>query len=297
MITKTVDALIAAALREDMPHGDITSESLISKISLSRALLTAKAPGVLAGIDVARRVFRRLDPNTSFNGLVRDGERFQPGEVLAEIEGLSRVLLAGERTALNFVQRMSGIATTTRAYVDAVAGTKAKILDTRKTTPGLREFEKYAVRMGGGENHRRSLSEMVLIKDNHLAIVGDVGLAVTRARKKVGRKVLVEVEVTSFAQAKAAVAAGADWVMLDNMSPAKMKHLVSWVKGRAKLEASGNVDLNSVRKIAALGVDSISVGRLTHSYASVDLSLEFLGKPEHGVKRTRLSSAKRGVKS
>lgn len=296
MITKTVDALISAALREDMPHGDITSESLIPKKSLSRALLLAKAPGVLAGIDVARRVFRRLDPNTSFNVLVRDGERFQPGEVLAEIEGLSIVLLEGERTALNFVQRMSGIATTTRAYVDAVAGTKAKILDTRKTTPGLRELEKYAVRMGGGENHRRNLSEMVLIKDNHLMIVGDVARAVGRARRKAGRKVLVEVEVTSFAQARAAVAAGADWVMLDNMTAAEMKRIVVWVKGRAKIEASGNVDLNSVRKIAALGVDFISVGRLTHSYASVDLSLEFLGELGHDINRIELPGAKRGAK-
>ncbi len=296
MNTKTVGALISAALREDMPHGDITSESLIPKKSLSRALLLAKAPGVLAGIDIARRVFRRLDPNTSFNILVRDGERFQPGEVLAEIEGLSIVLLEGERTALNFVQRMSGIATTTRAYVDAVAGTKAKILDTRKTTPGLRELEKYAVRMGGGENHRRNLSEMVLIKDNHLMIVGDVARAVGRARRKAGRKVLVEVEVTSFAQARAAVAAGADWVMLDNMTAAEMKRIVAWVKGRAKIEASGNVDLNSVRKIAALGVDFISVGRLTHSYVSVDLSLEFLGELGHDINRIELPGAKRGAK-
>lgn len=297
MITKTIDALISAALREDMPRGDITSESLIPKKSLSRALLMAKAPGVLAGIDVARRVFRRLDPNTSFNVLVRDGERFQPGEVLAEIEGLSRILLGGERTALNFIQRMSGIATTTRAYVDAVAGTKAKILDTRKTTPGLRELEKYAVRMGGGVNHRRSLSEMVLIKDNHLAIVGDVGRAVTRVRKKVGRKVLVEVEVTSFAQARAAVAAAADWIMLDNMSPAEMKRIVAWVKGRAKLEASGNVDLDSVRGIAALGVDFVSVGRLTHSSGSIDLSLEFLGELGRDVNRAELPGVKRGVTS
>lgn len=297
MITKTIDALISAALREDMPHGDITSESLIPKKSLSRALLLAKGAGVLAGIDVARRVFRRLDPNTSFNVLVRDGERFQPGEVLAEIEGLSIVLLEAERTALNFVQRMSGIATTTRTYVDAVAGTKAKILDTRKTTPGLRELEKYAVRMGGGENHRRNLSEMVLIKDNHLMIVGDVGRAVARARKKAGRKVLVEAEVTSFAQARAAVAAGADWVMLDNMTPAEMKRIVAWVKGRAKIEASGNVDLNSVRKIATLGVDFISVGRLTHSYASVDLSLEFLGELGHDINRVELPGAKRGTKT
>jgi nicotinate-nucleotide pyrophosphorylase (carboxylating) len=297
IITKTIDALISAALREDMPHGDITSESLISRKSLSRALLVAKAPGVLAGIDVARRVFLRLDPDTSFDILVRDGERFQPGEVLAEIEGLSVVMLEAERTALNFVQRMSGIATTTRAYMDAIAGTKAKILDTRKTTPGLRELEKYAVRMGGGENHRPNLSDMVLIKDNHLMIVGDIGLAVARARKKVGRKILVEVEVTSFAQARTAVAAGADWVMLDNMTQAAMKRVVDWAKGRVKIEASGNVDLNSVRKIAALGVDYISVGRLTHSYASVDLSLEFLGKPGLAAKGSERSGARRGAKS
>jgi nicotinate-nucleotide pyrophosphorylase (carboxylating) len=276
MNTKHIDALIAAALREDMPQGDITSESLIPAASRSRAVLMAKAPGVLAGIDVARRVFLKMDPKTSFKIVLDDGERFLPGAVLAEIEGRTRALLAAERTALNFVQRMSGIATTTRAYVDAVAGTGTRILDTRKTTPGLRDLEKYAVRMGGGTNHRRDLSAMVLIKDNHLVSVGDVGEAVARARRKVGRRLLVEAEVANFRQARAALAAGADWIMLDNMTPEAMRKVAAWVAGRAKIEASGNVSLATVREIASLGVDFISVGRLTHSYASTDLSLEFL---------------------
>ena len=276
MNIKRLDALIAAALREDMPRGDVTSESLIPAAARSRAVLMAKAPGVLAGIEIARRVFLKLDPKTSFEIRVRDGERFEPGDILAEIAGRTRVLLAAERTALNFVQRMSGVATITRAYVDAVAGTGARILDTRKTTPGLRDLEKYAVRTGGGTNHRRDLSAMVLIKDNHLASVGDIGLAVVRARRKVGRRLLVEVEVTNFRQARAALAAGADWIMLDNMAPEAMRRVAAWVGGRAKIEASGNVSLATVRKIAELGVDFISVGRLTHSIAAIDLSLEFL---------------------
>jgi len=276
MNMKRVEGLIAAALREDMPRGDVTSESLIPAGARSRAVLMAKAPGVLAGIDVARRVFLKMDPKTSFKIRVRDGERFEAGDQLAEIAGRTRVLLGAERTALNFVQRMSGIATATRAYVDAVAGTGARILDTRKTTPGLRDLEKYAVRMGGGTNHRRDLSAMVLIKDNHVASVGGVGEAVARARRKVGRRLLVEAEVTNFRQARAALAAGADWIMLDNMTPEAMRRVVAWVAGRAKIEASGNVSLTNVRKIAELGVDFISVGRLTHSIAAIDLSLEFL---------------------
>jgi nicotinate-nucleotide pyrophosphorylase (carboxylating) len=275
MDTKRLDVLIAAALREDMPDGDVTSGSLIPAAARSRAILMAKAPGVLAGIDVARRVFLWMDPRTSFTIRVRDGECFAPGDALAEIAGRTRALLGAERTALNFVQRMSGVATATRAYVDAVAGTGARILDTRKTTPGLRDLEKYAVRMGGGTNHRRDLSAMVLIKDNHVASVGNVGEAVARARRKVGRRLLIEAEVTNFSQARAALAAGADWIMLDNMTPEAMRRVVAWVAGRAKIEASGNVSLATVRKIAELGVDFISVGRLTHSIEAIDLSLEF----------------------
>jgi nicotinate-nucleotide pyrophosphorylase (carboxylating) len=282
MNAKEIDALIAAALKEDMPSGDITSENLIDPMMLGRALLVAKQDGALAGIDIAKRVFLRLDPRTSFNRRFKDGQTFKAGDVLAEIEGRAVVLLKGERTALNFVQRMSGIASTTRKYVEAIAGTKARILDTRKTTPGLRSLEKYAVRMGGGENHRLNLSTMVLIKDNHLMIVGDIVEAVRRVRRRIKPGILIEVEVTTFEQARTALDSGADWIMLDNMSLPHMKRIVSWVAGRAKIEASGNVSLATVRKIAALGVDYISVGKLTHSSGSVDLSLEFLGElPRH----------------
>ncbi|MDP2915667.1 MAG: carboxylating nicotinate-nucleotide diphosphorylase [Candidatus Aminicenantes bacterium] len=278
MNTKEIDVLIAAALKEDMPAGDITSENLIDPKTLGRALLVAKQDGVLAGIDIARRVFHKIDPLTSFNRRFKDGQTFKAGDVLAEIEGRAVVLLKGERTALNFLQRMSGIASTTRKYVEAVAGTKARILDTRKTTPGLRVLEKYAVRMGGGENHRLNLSTMVLIKDNHLMLVGDIVEAVRRVRKRIKAGLLVEVEVTSFLQAKAALESGADWIMLDNMSLSQMKRIVASAAGRAKIEASGNVGLDTVRKIAESGVDYISVGKLTHSYDSIDLSLEFLGE-------------------
>ncbi len=282
MATRELDALITTALAEDMPDGDITSENLISSKTLSRAVLVAKQAGVLAGIDIARRVFRKLDPRTSFNACFGDGAAFRSGDILAEIEGRAVVLLKGERTALNFLQRLSGIATTTRRFVDAVAGTKARILDTRKTTPGLRALEKYAVKMGGGENHRLNLSTMVLIKDNHLMLIGDIAGAVRKVRDKIKRGVLIEVEVETFSEARAAVEGGADWIMLDNMPPPRMKKIVDWNAGRAKIEASGNVALDTVRKVAELGVDYISVGKLTHSYASVDLSLEFLGLlPRH----------------
>jgi nicotinate-nucleotide pyrophosphorylase (carboxylating) len=284
-ITPEIDRLIAAALREDLPNGDITSRVLISRASRSRAVVMAKQDGVLAGIDIAGRVFRRLDPWTSFNRHFRDGQSFDKGDVLAEVEGRSVILLGGERTALNFLQRMSGIATSTRAYVAAVAGTKARILDTRKTAPGLRILEKYAVRTGGGINHRRSLSDMILIKDNHLALFGGAGDAVLRAREKTGRRFKIEVETTTFAQAREAVEAGADMIMLDNMPPARMKEIVAWVDGRVPIEASGRVSLKTIRRVAETGVDFISVGKLTHSAPSVDLSLELLGRLDGGKNR------------
>lgn len=296
MVTKEIEALIAAALKEDMPRGDITSESVVPAKTLSRALLIAKQEGILAGIDVACRVFKKIDPGTSFNRLSSDGQAFKPGDILAEIEGRAVVLLKGERTALNFLQRLSGIATTTRKFVDAVAGTKAKILDTRKTTPGLRALEKYAVKMGGGENHRMDLSSMVLIKDNHLMVCEDIKEAVRRAKEKAERGVVIEVEVTNYGQARDAVQSGADWIMLDNMPLAQMKKIVDWVDGRLKIEVSGNVDLDSVRKIAKLGVDYISVGKLTHSYSSVDLSLEFLGVLPQPINRAELEIRRRKVK-
>jgi nicotinate-nucleotide pyrophosphorylase (carboxylating) len=269
------DPLIDAALKEDMPSGDITTESLISPDSRSRAVFLAKEEGVLAGIEVARRVFERIDPGVRFTALFQDGRGFNPGDILAEVRGRSISLLKGERTALNFLQRMSGIATRTRRFVEAVAGTGTRILDTRKTTPTLRRLEKYAVRMGGGENHRANLSEMVLIKDNHLALVGSITEAVRRARDKVGRTGTIEVEVDGFAPAREAVAAGATWIMLDNMPLNRMRPVVRWLKGRVPVEVSGKVDIERARKIAGLGVDFISVGSLTHSFRSVDISLEF----------------------
>ena len=276
MVNWEVERLVAAALKEDMPAGDITSRSVIPRDSFSRAIFLAKEPGVLAGIDVARLVFKKVDPRVRFDKGLEDGQPFKKGDVLAEVRGRSTSLLEAERTALNFVQRLSGIATTTRKYVDAIRGTKARILDTRKTTPGLRTLEKYAVRMGGGTNHRRSLSDMVLIKDNHLEIVGSISTAVARARAGVKKRIKVEVEVTNFRQAREALEAGADWIMLDNTPGRRMKEIVAWVRGRARIEASGGINLKTVRRAALTGVDFISVGSLTHSYHSIDISLEFL---------------------
>lgn len=270
-----IDPLIDAALREDIPAGDITSESLISATSRSRAFFLAKEAGVLAGLGVARRVFERIDPGVRFRAFLRDGQAFKEGDILAELRGRSISLLKGERTALNFLQRMSGIATKTRRFVDAVAGTGTKILDTRKTTPTLRRLEKYAVRMGGGENHRSNLSDMVLIKDNHLVLVGSIPEAVRKARERSGRRMFVEVEVGGFAAAREAVAAGADRIMLDNMPLNKMRPVVRWLKGKIPVEVSGKVRLERARGIAGLGVEYISVGGLTHSFCSVDISLEF----------------------
>jgi nicotinate-nucleotide pyrophosphorylase (carboxylating) len=276
MKIKEIDAIIRAALKEDLPRGDITSESIVPRRSAAKAVFLAKQKGVLAGIDIAGRVFHKIDGRVAFKKFFRDGQSFKPSDVLAEVEGNSISLLKGERTALNFLQRMSGIATTTRMFVDAVAGTKAKVLDTRKTTPGLRALEKYAVKMGGGENHRQNLSTMVLIKDNHLRLVGDIPKAVQKARQKVKRGIKIEVEITDFRQAQAALRAGANMIMLDNMPPKKMKKIVNWVNHRIPIEVSGNVGLANIRRIASLGVDYISIGKLTHSYASVDVSLEFV---------------------
>jgi len=270
-----IDPVIDAALREDMPSGDITSESIVPADSRSRAVFLAKEAGVLAGLGVARRVFERIDRGVRFVAFSRDGRAFEAGDILAEVRGRSISLLKGERTALNFLQRMSGIATKTRGFVEAVAGTGAKILDTRKTTPTLRRLEKYAVRMGGGENHRSSLSDMVLIKDNHLALVGSISEAVRRAREKGGRGAIIEIEVADFTAAREAVAAGANRIMLDNMPLNRMKPVILWLKGRVPVEVSGKVSLNRARRFAGLGVEYISVGGLTHSFSSVDISLEF----------------------
>ncbi len=271
-----IDAIIEAALKEDMPHGDITSESIIPARSKSEAIILTKEEGVLAGIDVARRVFYKIDRSISFEKKIDDGQIFRKKDTIATLRGPSISLLKGERTALNFLQRMSGIATTTRRFVKALEGTQTKILDTRKTTPGLRLLEKYAVKIGGGVNHRFDLSEMVLIKDNHLKLVGSILQAVTRAKEKVKPGVRIEVEATNLEEVQEAVRSGADMVMLDNMSIKKMKEVVKWIKGKIPLEVSGKVTLGRMVEIASLGVDYISVGSLTHSYKSVDMSIEFL---------------------
>jgi len=278
MKEQSIDSIIDAALGEDMPQGDITSESIIPVDSRSRAIILAKESGILAGMDVARRVFEKIDPGVKFEKEKNDGQEFSKGERLALLQGSSISLLKGERTALNFLQRMSGIATTTGIFVQALAGTETKILDTRKTTPGLRELEKYAVTMGGGQNHRRNLSEMILIKDNHLKLVGSISEAVKRAKERVVPGIKVEVEATCLAEVQEAIRSGADMVMLDNMQIDKMREVVKWVKGKVPLEASGSVTLEKIKEIAALGIDFISVGSLTHSYRSVDISMEFLGE-------------------
>ena len=270
------DELIEAALKEDMPQGDITSESIIPPDSESEAIVLAKEGGVLAGIDIAERVFRKVDPSVVFKKILNDGRKFKKGMTLATLQGNSISLLKGERTALNFLQRMSGIATTTWKFVRALQGTKTKILDTRKTTPGLRNLEKYAVRIGGGVNHRFNLSEMVLIKDNHLRLVGSISQAVKRAREKITPGMRVEVEATNLEEVQEAAQSGVDMIMLDNMPIEKVKEVVKWVKGKIPLEVSGKINLRKVKEIASLGVDFISVGSLTHSSKSVDICIEFL---------------------
>lgn len=270
------DAIIEAALREDMPDGDITSESVIPAGAVSEAVFLAKEDGVLAGLAVARRVFEKIDPSVEFFEKLQDGATFRKSDILARVKGPTIALLKGERTALNFLQRLSGIASSTRRFVDTVSGTKAKILDTRKTTPGLRLLEKYAVKVGGGTNHRLSLSDMVLIKNNHLRHVGSVAEAVRRARAAIRPGVRIEVEAADLSQVRDALAAGADMIMLDNMTLETMREAAALAAGRVPLEASGNMSLDRVRAVAETGVDFISVGALTHSARAVDISLEFL---------------------
>ncbi|MFO7732758.1 MAG: carboxylating nicotinate-nucleotide diphosphorylase [Candidatus Aminicenantes bacterium] len=270
------DVLIEAALREDMPAGDVTSESVILPGAVSEAVLLAKEDGVLAGLPVARRVFEKIDSRVEFGEEAQDGRPFKKGDTLARLKGPTVALLKGERTALNFLQRMSGIATATRRFVDAVQGTRTRILDTRKTTPGLRLLEKYAVAAGGGKNHRMGLSDMVLIKDNHLRHVGSLAEAVRRARAAVKPGMRVEVETNDLGQVREALASGADMIMLDNMPLETMREAAALVAGRVPLEASGNMTLERVRAVAETGVDYISVGALTHSVRAVDISLEFL---------------------
>jgi len=276
MKLNNLDEIIESALEEDLPHGDITSESLIDPLSVSRATITAKEKGVLAGIDIAERVFKKINDSIEFEKFKRDGEEFTQNSKLAQIKGNSISILKGERLALNFMQRLSGIATLTKKFTDLLKGTKTKLLDTRKTTPCLRMLEKYAVRMGGGFNHRLNLSETVLIKDNHLQLVGSIKGSIQKARRSVGDKIKIEVETKSLDEVTEAIRYGADMIMLDNMSPAEIARAVKLVDRRIPLEVSGNMTLDKVSELAHLGIDFISVGSLTHSYRSLDISLDFL---------------------
>jgi nicotinate-nucleotide pyrophosphorylase (carboxylating) len=270
--------IIDLALREDIGGGDTTSVATVPAGLQAQGTLLAKAPGVISGLEVAREVFRRVDPSVTFTPLVHDGQRVEAKIPIATVAGPARSLLASERVALNLLQRLSGVATVTARFVDAVCGTRARIVDTRKTTPGLRALEKAAVRHGGGHNHRFGLTDGVLIKDNHLAAVGGpdrVARAIALAREAAPHTLRIEVEVTTLQELAEALEAGADVVMLDNMDVETMREAVEMTAGRALLEASGGVSLDTVAVIAATGIDLISVGALTHSAPALDISLDF----------------------
>jgi nicotinate-nucleotide pyrophosphorylase (carboxylating) len=273
----TTSRLIDLALAEDIGGGDVTSSLTVPAGRQGRGTLLAKAPGVISGLDVAGEVFRRVDPAIAFTSLVADGDAVVTMTPIATVEGPARSLLTAERLALNLLQRLSGVATGTARYVAAVRNTRARIVDTRKTTPGLRALEKAAVRHGGGHNHRFGLTDGVLIKDNHLAAVGGadrVARAVALARQGAPHTLRIEIEVTTLDELAQALDAGADIVLLDNMDVTALRKAVAMTSGRALLEASGGVTLESVAEIAATGVDLISVGALTHSAPALDISLD-----------------------
>lgn len=267
--------VIKAALAEDVGSGDVTTECLGLGDRVGRARIVAKQPGVIAGLRVAADVFLELDPDARIEFGAKDGDVIAKGAELIVAEGRAAALLTAERTALNFLQRMSGIATFAYKMTQQVRGMKTKIYDTRKTTPGLRAIEKYAVRAGGGVNHRFGLFDAVLLKDNHIALAGGVGAAVRLAKEKHGKSMFVEVEAATLEHVREGLDAGADRIMLDNMSFAQMEEAVKMIAGRAEVEASGGVDMLTVGTIADIGVDIISVGALTHSADSLDIAMYF----------------------
>ncbi|BCS53029.1 carboxylating nicotinate-nucleotide diphosphorylase [Geobacter sp. SVR] len=269
----SLDRLIDLALAEDIHTGDITTQAVVPGKRPATARLIAKENMVLAGLFVAERVFHRLSADVCFTACQAEGAPVMKGDLIATIAGDAADLLMGERVALNLLQRLSGIATLTARFVEAVRGTKVRIVDTRKTTPGLRELEKYAVRQGGGINHRTGLYDGILIKENHIAAAGGIAEAITRARAYIPHTLKIEIETETLAQVDQALAAGADIIMLDNMCLADMRTAVETVAGRALLEASGGVNLDTVRAIAETGVDIISVGALTHSSRAMDISM------------------------
>lgn len=273
-----IDSIINLALAEDISHGDVTSEILIPADLQGKASFLVKANGVLAGIEIAKRVFLKVDPSLQFEVIIKDGTNIKPGDIVATVSGSIASILKAERVALNFLQRLSGTASQTARYVAETRGLTAKITDTRKTTPGLRLLEKYAVRMGGGKNHRLHLGDGILIKDNHIASLRAIGMGlkdiVAKAKLNAPQGLTVEVEVTTYQEAIDAIEAGADIIMLDNMSLKEMRRVVKSVASQVKIEASGGITLANVRAVAETGVDSISIGALTHSVKALDISLE-----------------------
>ena len=270
--------IIDLALTEDVGHGDVTSEALIPPELHGKASILVKAKGILAGSEVARGVFLRVDPSLKVEMLIKDGAKVKPGDIMATVSGRVTSILKAERVALNFLQRLSGIASQTAKYVAKTRGFAANITDTRKTTPGLRLLEKYAVRIGGGQSHRFNLGDGILIKDNHLAVLRALGMnlkdIVAKAKQNAPQGLEVEVEVSTVQEALDAVEAGADIIMLDNMSPDEMRRVVSLITNRVKTEASGGITLANVHAAAMAGVDIISIGALTHSAKALDISLE-----------------------
>ncbi len=264
--------VVARALAEDIGPGDLTTSAIVPQSSRASGLVIARQTCVVAGLDVAREVFAQVNPDVRFTPRTGDGDLCSPDDVLAEVSGPATSLLAGERTALNFLQQLSGIATLTRRYVDA-AGGRLDVLDTRKTTPGLRGLEKYAVRCGGGVNHRTALYDGILIKDNHIRIAGSIAEAVKRTRAT-GAALPIEVEAQSLREVDDALAAGADIIMLDNLSDEEMRQAIATINGAARIEISGRVSLDRMPVLAALGADCVSVGALTHSAPAADISLE-----------------------
>ena len=271
-----VDHLIEEALREDISSEDVTTNSVMKEAVQGEVELLCKQDGIVAGLDVFERVFHLLDANTNVEFFCKDGEEVKNGQLMAKVTGDIRVLLSGERVALNYLQRMSGIATYTKSVAKLLEGTKTKLLDTRKTTPNMRIFEKYAVRVGGGYNHRYNLSDGVLLKDNHIGAAGSVTKAVQMAKEYAPFVRKIEVEVENLEMVKEAVEAGADIIMLDNMSPEDMKRAIELIDGRAETECSGNVTKENIGNVTAIGVDYISSGALTHSAPILDISLKNL---------------------
>jgi nicotinate-nucleotide pyrophosphorylase (carboxylating) len=275
------EPIVRAALREDLGRGgDLTTDAIVEPERKARAQIVARGGGIVAGLPVAFLAFRLLDDSITCSPRVDEGARMASGAIVADISGRARTILTGERTALNFLGRLSGVATETRKLVDLVNGTHTKIADTRKTTPGLRALERYAVACGGGRNHRFGLDDAVLIKDNHLALAGSVRAAIHAARDSVGHMVKIEVEVDDLEQLREALAQPIDAVLLDNMTPAQLAEAVRIVNGRVVTEASGGVSERNVAEIAATGVDVISVGALTHSARAIDFSLEVLSNKQ-----------------